>query len=168
MPPTVDHVASDAVARAFAKCGASGRPAVLPFVTAGYPSLASTAALLPRLAAACGSIIEVGIPFSDPIADGPVIAESMHEALLAGCLGKLITSLHNGQPGSAHKRHPSEMTDKVPDVAATQRGLIECVVQCSPEAPETLKTNSHSASLAINVKASESALLAGPLDVMTL
>ncbi len=85
MPPTADHVASDAVARAFARCRASGRPAVLPFVTAGYPNLASTAALLPRLAAACGSVIEVGIPFSDPIADGPVIAESMHEALLAGC-----------------------------------------------------------------------------------
>ena len=85
MPTTADHVASDAVARAFAKCRASGRPAVLPFVTAGYPNLASTAALLPRLSAVCGSIIEVGIPFSDPIADGPVIAESMHEALVAGC-----------------------------------------------------------------------------------
>ena len=85
MPTTAHHVAPDAVARAFARCRASGRSAVLPFVTAGYPNLASTALLLPRLAAACGSIIEVGIPFSDPIADGPVIAESMHEALLAGC-----------------------------------------------------------------------------------
>ncbi|MEI6474774.1 MAG: tryptophan synthase subunit alpha [Planctomycetota bacterium] len=85
MSKTVDRVAPDAVARACDRCRASARPAVLPFVTAGYPSLASTAALLPRLAAACGSIIEVGIPFSDPIADGPVIAESMHEALLAGC-----------------------------------------------------------------------------------
>ena len=74
-----------AVARAFARARASGRPAVLPFVTAGYPTLASTRELLPRLAAACGSVIEVGIPFSDPIADGPVIAESMHEALVAGC-----------------------------------------------------------------------------------
>ena len=59
--------------------------AVLPFVTAGYPSLASTRALLPRLAATGVPVIEVGIPFSDPIADGPVIAESMHEALVAGC-----------------------------------------------------------------------------------
>ena len=58
---------------------------VIPFVTAGYPSLASTSGLLPRLAAAGARVIEVGIPFSDPIADGPVIAESMHRALAAGC-----------------------------------------------------------------------------------
>ena len=65
-------------------CARPGR-AVLPFVTAGYPSIASTRALLPRLAATGVPVIEVGIPFSDPIADGPVIAESMHEALVAGC-----------------------------------------------------------------------------------
>ncbi len=58
---------------------------VLPFVTGGFPSLDSTRALLPRLAQAGAAAIEVGIPFSDPIADGPVIAESMHEALVAGC-----------------------------------------------------------------------------------
>lgn len=58
---------------------------VIPFVTAGYPALACTSALLPRLAAAGARVIEVGIPFSDPIADGPVIAESMHRALAAGC-----------------------------------------------------------------------------------
>ena len=72
------------VARAFA-AGSRSAGAVLPFVTAGYPSLASTQALLPRLSAAGARVIEVGIPFSDPIADGPVIAESMHEALVAGC-----------------------------------------------------------------------------------
>ncbi|MBL9141899.1 MAG: tryptophan synthase subunit alpha [Phycisphaerae bacterium] len=58
---------------------------LLPFVTAGYPTLDATAAALPALAAAGGAVIEVGIPFSDPIADGPVIAASMHEALVAGC-----------------------------------------------------------------------------------
>ena len=83
MPSTA--ATSSAVSSAFARARASGRPAVMPFVTAGYPSLASTRALLPRLAAACPTVIEVGIPFSDPIADGPVIAESMHEALVAGC-----------------------------------------------------------------------------------
>lgn len=65
-------------------CSRPGR-AVLPFVTAGYPTLATTRALLPRMAATGVPVIEVGIPFSDPIADGPVIAESMHEALVAGC-----------------------------------------------------------------------------------
>ena len=75
----------DSIARAFAPGPGARRRAVLPFVTAGYPSLDSTRRLLPALGAACRSVIEVGIPFSDPIADGPVIAESMHEALVAGC-----------------------------------------------------------------------------------
>lgn len=59
--------------------------AVLPFVTAGFPSLEVTAEVLPALAKAGAAAIEVGIPFSDPIADGPVIAESMHDALVHGC-----------------------------------------------------------------------------------
>lgn len=79
-----------AVRDAFAGCRTQGRRAVLPFVTAGYPSLESTRRLLPALGAACRSVIEVGIPFSDPIADGPVIAESMHEALVAGCTPEAV------------------------------------------------------------------------------
>ncbi len=76
-------LATNRVVRALA--ARSGRRAVLPFVTAGYPSLESTERLLPRLSQAGAAVIEVGVPFSDPIADGPVIAESMHEALVAGC-----------------------------------------------------------------------------------
>lgn len=69
----------------FAALRNSNRRALLPFVTAGYPDLKSSFDLLPGLARAGGSIIEIGFPFSDPIADGPVIAESMHEALQKGC-----------------------------------------------------------------------------------
>lgn len=68
---------------AFARARASGG-AVLPFITAGYPDIATTERLLRELPAAGADIIELGFPFSDPIADGPVIAESMHQALLAG------------------------------------------------------------------------------------
>jgi tryptophan synthase alpha chain len=56
----------------------------MPFLTAGDPDLATTSALLSLLPGAGADIIEIGVPFSDPIADGPVIAESMHRALLAG------------------------------------------------------------------------------------
>lgn len=56
----------------------------MPFVTAGFPSLAVTREVLPGLQRAGAAIIEVGIPFSDPIADGPVIAQSMHHALQKG------------------------------------------------------------------------------------
>ncbi len=78
---------------AFAKSRAAGRCAVLPFVTAGYPDVATTEQLLRELPAAGADLIEIGFPFSDPIADGPVIAESMHLALLAGITPDAIFDL---------------------------------------------------------------------------
>ena len=63
----------------------SNRKALMPFVTAGYPSLDATAHILRAIDAAGASICEVGIPFSDPVADGPVIQASMTDALNAGC-----------------------------------------------------------------------------------
>ncbi|MDX2116016.1 MAG: tryptophan synthase subunit alpha [Planctomycetota bacterium] len=62
----------------------SGRRGLMPFVCGGHPSLQATERLLPALSRAGASVIEVGMPFSDPIADGPVIAAAMHEALKAG------------------------------------------------------------------------------------
>ncbi len=61
-----------------------GERALMPFVVGGRPTLEATTALLPKLEQAGASVIEIGIPFSDPIADGPVIASAMHEALEAG------------------------------------------------------------------------------------
>lgn len=58
--------------------------ALMPFITVGDPDLATTEALLPVLADAGASVIELGIPFSDPIADGPVIQASMTHALRGG------------------------------------------------------------------------------------
>lgn len=69
---------------AFDGSRARGRCALLPFITAGFPDLPTTAQLLKELPAAGADLIEVGFPFSDPIADGPVIAESMHRALASG------------------------------------------------------------------------------------
>jgi tryptophan synthase alpha chain len=68
----------------FADLRAHHRAALMPFVTAGFPSLEVTERVLPMLERAGASIVELGIPFSDPIADGPVIAQSMHAALQAG------------------------------------------------------------------------------------
>ncbi len=53
----------------------------MPFVVGSHPFPGATASILPALADAGASVIEVGIPFSDPIADGPVIAAAMHEVL---------------------------------------------------------------------------------------
>jgi len=58
-----------------------GRKAFMPFVTAGDPDLEFTAAVLRRLVEAGSSLCELGIPYSDPIADGPVIQASYTRAL---------------------------------------------------------------------------------------
>lgn len=56
----------------------------MPFIVAGYPSLDATADVILGAAGAGASILELGFPFSDPIADGPVIAAAMFEALQHG------------------------------------------------------------------------------------
>jgi tryptophan synthase alpha chain len=68
----------------FADLRSRNQRALMPFVCGGHPAPGATAEVLPRLQAAGASIIEVGIPFSDPIADGPVIAAAMHSALQKG------------------------------------------------------------------------------------
>jgi tryptophan synthase alpha chain len=60
------------------------RPALMPFLTAGDPDLATTGELIPALAADGADMFEVGIPYSDPIADGPVVAASYTRALRRG------------------------------------------------------------------------------------
>lgn len=68
----------------FAGLRGSGRKGLMPFICAGDPSLESSIAALAEAERAGAHICEVGIPFSDPIADGPVIAGAMHRALEGG------------------------------------------------------------------------------------
>ena len=65
----------------FAKLRAENRKALMPFVTAGDPDLEFTAAVLKEVVARGASLCEVGVPYSDPIADGPVIQASYTRAL---------------------------------------------------------------------------------------
>ncbi len=57
---------------------------LIPFVTAGYPDLEATREVILELARAGAGLVEIGIPFSDPIADGPVIQRASFEALRHG------------------------------------------------------------------------------------
>ncbi len=57
---------------------------LMPFITAGFPDLETTTRLIPAMERGGATICEIGLPFSDPIADGPVIAASMHDALERG------------------------------------------------------------------------------------
>ena len=70
-----------AIDELFRSLRSSGRKALMPFVTAGDPDLDFTAELIRRLAARGCGLFELGIPYSDPIADGPVIQASYTRAL---------------------------------------------------------------------------------------
>lgn len=61
------------------------KKAFIPFITGGDPNLATTRKLLIAMQGAGADLIEIGIPFSDPIAEGPVIQEADERALAAGC-----------------------------------------------------------------------------------
>ncbi|MDT8388981.1 MAG: tryptophan synthase subunit alpha [Lentisphaeria bacterium] len=68
----------------FSENAAKGRKTLVMFVSAGDPDLAFTEALIPAIVAAGADIVEIGVPFSDPMADGPTIQAASQRALAAG------------------------------------------------------------------------------------
>jgi len=72
------------IADSFARCKAANRAAFIPFIMAGDPDAATTLALLSCLAESGADMIELGIPFSDPAADGVTIQEAGMRALAGG------------------------------------------------------------------------------------
>ncbi len=81
------------LAEALTTARAAGRRVLVPFITAGDPDLATTEKLIVALADAGADAIELGIPFSDPLADGPVIQLSNTRALAAGATLRAILDL---------------------------------------------------------------------------
>lgn len=99
----------------FQRLRGDGRKALMPFVTAGDPDLQFTAALLKELAVRGAALCEVGFPYSDPIADGPVIQTSYTRALGHGI--KLAQIL--------------EMTRRVaPELATPLVGMVSYAIIC--------------------------------------
>jgi tryptophan synthase alpha chain len=73
--------------------------ALMPFIPAGYPDLATTTALLPALEKAGANLIEIGIPFSDPIADGPTIQAAFTAALAKGItIAEIFRAVREARP----------------------------------------------------------------------
>ncbi len=72
------------IAATFEKLKTSGKKALIPFVTAGDPDPGMTTQIMHALVEAGADIIELGVPFSDPMADGPTIQRSSERALLHG------------------------------------------------------------------------------------
>lgn len=81
--PTPPRHLAPRLAKAFAAPRAK-RAALIPYLTGGHPDRATSDRLVAELVVAGADIVELGIPFSDPIADGPVVQRSTHEALEAG------------------------------------------------------------------------------------
>ncbi len=77
-------ISSDVIARRFAELRARKRRALVPYITAGHPDAERTVDLMRGLEEAGADVIELGLPFSDPMADGPVIQASSQRALELG------------------------------------------------------------------------------------
>ncbi len=82
------------VERAFGELAKRSGKTLIPYITAGYPDVETTVDILRGIDPARCACVELGIPFSDPIADGPVIQTSFSRALEAGFrLDTLLTAL---------------------------------------------------------------------------
>ena len=69
--------------RRFAELAEAGRPGLIPYITAGHPIPEATVPVLHRLVAGGADLLELGVPFSDVMADGPVIQNACQRALEA-------------------------------------------------------------------------------------
>ncbi|HPT28453.1 MAG TPA: tryptophan synthase subunit alpha [Bryobacteraceae bacterium] len=94
---------SHRIAAAFADAKAQQRPALVAYLTAGDPSPAKSASLALALARGGADVLELGVPFSDPVADGPVIQHASDRALHAG------TNVHRVLEIAAEVRSKSQM-----------------------------------------------------------
>lgn len=75
---------TSALSARFARLLAAGRPALVPYFMAGFPSLRATREAVLRAVDAGADVVELGSPFSDPLADGPAIQAASHHALTHG------------------------------------------------------------------------------------
>eukprot|EP00262_Sarcandra_glabra_P021485 TRINITY_DN913_c0_g1_i1.p1 TRINITY_DN913_c0_g1~~TRINITY_DN913_c0_g1_i1.p1 ORF type:complete len:311 (+),score=52.98 TRINITY_DN913_c0_g1_i1:139-1071(+) len=90
---SISLVQTSGISETFAKLKKQGKVALIPYITAGDPDLSTTAEAL-KVLDSCGSdIIELGVPYSDPLADGPVIQAAATRALAKGTNFDAIISM---------------------------------------------------------------------------
>jgi tryptophan synthase alpha chain len=100
MASTLEIISSNRLDRRFGSLRDSGRKALVCYVTAGFPDWNRSLELIAGLEDAGADVIEVGVPFSDPIADGPVIQASSQRALTAGMtLGRTLELISRSSCG---------------------------------------------------------------------
>lgn len=91
------------IEQVFVNTRAGGRPALMPYLTAGYPDLKSLPAMVEQAGRSGADLLELGIPFSDPLADGPVLQRAGQMALergftLDGLFSALAEATRRGPP----------------------------------------------------------------------
>lgn len=74
----------DVIERAFQQAAQKGRAALIPYIPLGYPNLGDSLQLVEAAVDAGADLVELGLPFSDPLADGPTIQHATHTALQGG------------------------------------------------------------------------------------
>jgi tryptophan synthase alpha chain len=92
----VCHSASERMAQTFERVRQRDTPGLVTYVTAGDPDLERTAGILRTLDRAGADVLEVGVPFSDPLADGPVIQRATERALTSGTTLKGVLEMVAG------------------------------------------------------------------------
>ena len=75
---------TDRIRESLCTARAQGRIGLVPFITTGYPSPAATDDIVRAVIDAGADVVELGVPFSDPLAEGPTIQRSSHRALEQG------------------------------------------------------------------------------------
>ena len=81
------------ISKTFRQLQQEGKKALIPFITAGYPDLSTTEKLILEMERNGADLLELGVPFSDPMADGPVIQYSSERSLTRGTTLKMILDL---------------------------------------------------------------------------
>lgn len=82
--PELIHYGVQRISQAFEQAREGGRAALMPYFTLGYPDAPTSLEVIEAIAEAGADLIELGVPFSDPLADGPTIQNSTHIALEKG------------------------------------------------------------------------------------
>jgi tryptophan synthase alpha chain len=91
---------AEALAHAFADARKGGRAALMPYLMGGFPDAETSRAVLAAYAEGGADIVELGVPFSDPLADGPVIHSAATAALRNGATYDSVLSLAAGAAGA--------------------------------------------------------------------
>ena len=136
------------IEKTFRDLKSSNKPALITFITAGDPDLNNSKKILLNLPKAGADIIEIGVPFTDPMADGPIIQKSYKRALLKGVnldsvlkLVKIFRETNNYTPIIASRQQDmnsvinigihgwSELDSGQIDIELTNEGTIDITLE---------------------------------------